>query len=181
MTVPNLLTSIRIILTPIFFIYVIDGQLLFALFVFIIAGLTDAFDGLVARVWGQKSRMGAILDPLADKLLIITAFIILPIKTHSIPVWLSVIVISRDILILLGVLILFLNSIKFEVRPSIISKITTCFQLITVILALLAEKMAFCIDIGMYLHILTGLVTIISGLHYMAFWFRLLGENQILS
>ncbi len=181
MTIPNLLTCIRIILAPIFFIYVIEGEIMFALCVFIIAGLTDAFDGLVARIWDQKSSMGAILDPLADKLLIITAFVTLPIKRHTIPAWLSAIVISRDIFILLGVLILFLSSIRFEVRPSVISKITTCLQLITVISALLGEEITFFIRIGVYLHVLTGAVTVISGLHYMAFWFGLFGEDHILS
>ncbi len=175
MTVPNLLTSIRIIFTPIFLIYIINDQITLALVVFLIAGITDALDGFIARVYHQDSKIGAILDPLADKLLVITAFITLPIKRHTIPAWLSAVVISRDILILLGVLILFLNSIKFEVRPSIISKITTCFQLITVISALLSEKIIFFMEIGPYLHLITGVFTTISGLHYMAFWFRLMG------
>ena len=154
---------------------------MFALYVFIIAGLTDAFDGLVARIWNQKSGIGAILDPLADKFLIITAFITLPIKRHTIPAWLSTIVISRDILILLGVLILFLNSIKFQVKPSITSKLTTCFQLVTVVSALLSEKIIFFMDIGPYLHIITAMLTVISGLQYMALWFRLLNGDHILS
>jgi len=181
MTVPNLLTSIRIILTPIFFIYLINDQLMSALVVFGIAGFTDGLDGLIARIYHQKSKIGAILDPLADKLLVITAFVILPIKRHTIPAWLSVIVISRDILILLGVLILFLNSIKFEVKPSIISKITTCLQFITVSFALLSEKIIFFVNISPYLYMLTAVFTISSGLHYMARWFQLMGENHILS
>ncbi len=177
MTVPNLLTSIRIILTPIFLIYIITDQVFLAFSVLVIAGLTDALDGFIARWYRQKSKIGAILDPLADKLLIITAYVAIPIKRHTIPPWLSAIVISRDILILLGVLILFLNSIRFEVKPSLVSKINTFFQIITVLSALLSERSPLFKDIGGYLYFLTATFTIISGLHYMAFWFRLMGEN----
>jgi len=178
MTVANLFTSIRIILTPIFLIYVVNDHVFLAFFVFVIAGLTDALDGIVARLYNQKSRIGAILDPLADKLLVITAYVTIPIKRHTIPAWLSTIVISRDVLILLGVLILFLNSVKFEIRPSCVSKITTCFQISTVLSALLSERCVFFEDIGPYLHMLTAVFTISSGLHYMGYWFRIISGNN---
>jgi cardiolipin synthase len=178
MTVANLFTSIRIILTPIFLIYVINDQVFLAFFVFVLAGLTDALDGIIARLCNQKSKVGAILDPLADKLLVITAYVTIPIKRHTIPAWLSAIVISRDVLILLGVLILFLNSIKFEIKPSCVSKITTCFQISTVLSALLSERFLFFKELNSYLHVLTAVFTISSGLHYMGYWFRLISENN---
>ncbi len=178
MTVANLFTSIRIILTPIFLIYVINNEIFLAFFVFVIAGLTDALDGIIARFCNQKSKIGAILDPLADKLLVITAYVTIPIKRHTIPAWLSAVVISRDVLILLGTLILFLNSIKFEIKPSCISKITTCFQICTVLSALLSERYAFFKDINPYLHIFTAVFTISSGLHYMWYWFNIINENN---
>ncbi len=178
MTIPNLFTAIRIILTPVFLVYVITDRIFLSLIVFIIAGITDALDGITARLFNQKSRIGAILDPLADKLLLMSAYVAIPIKRHTIPEWLSAIVISRDVLILLGVLILFLNSIKFEIRPSLISKMTTCFQIATVLFALLSERFIFFRDTGEYIHLVTAFFTIASGLHYMGYWFRLIGENN---
>jgi len=178
MTIPNLFTAIRVILTPVFLIYVITDRIFLSLIVFIIAGITDALDGIIARLFNQKSKIGAILDPLADKLLLMSAYVAIPIKRHTIPEWLSAIVISRDVLILLGVLILFLNSIKFEIKPSLISKMNTCLQVITVLSALLSERVLFFKEIGEYLHITTASFTIASGLHYMGYWFRLIGENN---
>ncbi|HBF42478.1 MAG TPA: CDP-diacylglycerol--glycerol-3-phosphate 3-phosphatidyltransferase [Desulfobacteraceae bacterium] len=178
MTIPNLITSIRIILAPIFIIYLINGKFLSALIVFIIAGLTDAADGLVARLFDQKSKLGSYLDPLADKILLVAAFITLSVM-GLIPSWLTVVVISRDILILLGVLILFLNGTDFVIRPSIWSKVTTCLQLGTVFIVLSKDYSMLFRQINIYLYWITGLFTISSGLHYMRHWFRMIGEGVI--
>ena len=132
MTVPNLITTIRIILVPVFIIYLINGEPELALFVFVIAGISDGIDGLVARLFNQKSRLGTLLDPLADKILLISAFVALAI-VGLLPSWITVTVISRDILILLGILVLFLYRIEINIKPSLLSKLTTCLQIITVI------------------------------------------------
>ena len=108
MTIPNLITSIRIILVPVFIIYIINDDFYSALVVFILAGLSDGADGLIARLFDQKSKLGAFLDPLADKFLLATAFVILSLRAF-IPSWLTVLVISRDVLILVGVLLLTSN------------------------------------------------------------------------
>ncbi len=177
MTVPNLITSIRIILTPIFIIYLLDDELLSALVVFMLAGLSDAADGLIARVFNQKSNLGAILDPIADKILLVAAFIVLSVKDF-IPPWLTVIVISRDILILLAVLILFLNKANFTMKPSFLSKTTTCLQLATVFDVLSANYFPIFQHFSVYLFWATGLLAVISFLQYLRQWFRILGEDQ---
>lgn len=177
MTIPNLITSIRIILAPIFVIYLINERFSSALIVFILAGLSDGADGLIARLFGQKSRLGTFLDPLADKILLIAAFVTLAI-INRIPPWLSVIVISRDVLILLGALILFLNNSHLTIRPSILSKMTTCLQLLTVFLVLAKEYVGIFMQFSHYILMLTGLLTISSGLHYMRYWFKMMGEES---
>ncbi|MEE9419435.1 MAG: CDP-alcohol phosphatidyltransferase family protein [Desulfatiglandaceae bacterium] len=178
MTIPNLITSLRIILVPIFVIYLINDDLLSALLVFILAGLSDGADGLVARLFDQKSKLGSYLDPLADKILLVTAFIVLAVRGF-IPPWLTVVVITRDILILLGVLILFLNGQDFTIRPTIVSKITTCLQLGTVFVVLSENQFHVSSQLVVYLFWTTGLLTISSGLHYMRYWFRMIGEGTL--
>ena len=176
MTVPNLITSLRIILTPIFIIYVLDEKYLLALIVFIIAGLSDAVDGFIARVFDQKSLLGAILDPIADKILLVTAFVVLSVK-DLVPDWLTVIVISRDVLILLAVLILFLNKDTFAIKPAFISKTTTFLQLVTVLNVLLTKYLGLFHQFSDYLFWSTGILVVTSFLHYMRQWFRIMGEE----
>jgi len=178
MTIPNLITSIRIILAPIFVIYLINDRFLSALVVFIFAGLSDGADGLLARLLHQKSKLGAYLDPLADKILLIAGFVVLSVRGF-VPPWLTVTVISRDVLILLGVLILFLNGTKFKIRPSVLSKMTTCLQIGTVLLVLSKNHFQPLSQISDYLFWVTGVFTITSGLHYMSYWFRLIGDSSL--
>jgi cardiolipin synthase (CMP-forming) len=178
MTIPNLITSLRIILTPIFIIYLINDELFPALVFFIVAGVSDAADGLIARLFNQKSKLGAFLDPLADKILLTSAFITLSARGH-VASWLTVVVISRDILILLGVLILFLNSQDFTAKPSIVSKMTTCLQLGTVFMVLSSDFIPYSHLVNNALFWLTGFMTVSSGLHYMYQWFQMMGEGPM--
>ncbi len=165
-------------MAPILVIYLINDRFLPALLVFVLAGLSDGADGLVARLFNQKSKLGTYLDPLADKILLVTAFIVLAAR-GVVPPWLTVIVISRDILILLGVLILFLNAQDFTIRPSILSKITTCLQLGTVFVVLSKGHFHFSTKVSLYLFWATTVFTISSGLHYMRWWFRTIGEGKL--
>jgi cardiolipin synthase len=176
MTVPNLITTIRIILTPIFIIYLLDGQFLSGLFVFMICVLSDGLDGTLARVFNQKSKLGSYLDPLADKMLLISAFIVLAVLGF-LPSWLTVLAISRDILIMLGIFILYLNGLKISIKPSILSKITTCLQFAAVIVVLSKDFLLSYLSFFPYLFYMTGFFTIISGLQYMHYWFRIIGEG----
>ena len=176
MTVPNLITTIRIILTPVFVIYLINDEFKLALIVFILCGVSDGADGMLARVLNQKSKLGAYMDPIADKIVLVAAFIVLSVRDF-LPSWLTVTVISRDILILLGVLVLFLNRLDFSMKPSILSKITTCLQFITVIAVLSRDYFSFISRYHVYIFYSTGLFTISSGLHYMHYRFGMTGEG----
>lgn len=135
MNIPNSLTIFRIILVPVVVILLMQGGFFMALMVFAIAGITDGLDGFLARALSQKTELGAYLDPLADKALLISSFMTLSVL-GIIPGWLTVIVISRDCIILLGVSVLFFMSVPFEVKPAFVSKLTTVSQIATVIAAL---------------------------------------------
>jgi len=177
MTIPNLITTLRIVLTPVFVIYVINDELIMGLIILIITGLSDGIDGLVARLFNQKSILGAYLDPLADKIILISAFIALSIRDF-LPSWLTVMVISRDILILLGIFILFLNEKKIEISPVVSSKITTCLQFLTVILVLSKDYVSDLVKYYPFLFYLTAIFTAVSFLQYMHQWFRMTGETK---
>ena len=137
----------------------------FALLVFTVAAISDGLDGLFARYLDQRTLLGAYLDPLADKLLLTSAFIMLAI-IQIVPGWLAVIVISRDILILLGVAVFAMADISIEIRPRITSKCTTVFQMSTIFFLLLDPKIPGADMIKWILCWLTAGITILSGLHY---------------
>ena len=129
LTYANQLTILRIVLIPAFVLLVVYGRLGAALLVFITAGATDALDGLIARRAGQRTSLGAWLDPMADKLLLVTTFIVLTLPgitlTNHIPLWLTVAVISRDIVIVSVVAIVNLAVGPRTFRPSLLGKATT--------------------------------------------------------
>ena len=133
--IPNTLTLLRILLTPLFAIFLIRQHFDLALLVFAIAALSDGVDGLVARLFRQKTTLGSFLDPAADKLLLVTAFVILAIQ-ELIPSWLTVIVITRDVLILFGVALFTITGRTFVPKPSMLSKITTVAQVASVLFVL---------------------------------------------
>ncbi len=168
LTIPNLITLTRILLTPLFIIFLIQGRYRRALIVFILAGLSDLADGLIARWWQQKSRLGSYLDPLADKLLMSTSFVTLSIS-RLIPSWLTVMVISRDVILGLGALILRLTDYPLVIKPSLAGKWTTTAQLLTVGLVLLAKAKLWHLPSGMLtaFFYLTGGLTALSGIHYI--------------
>ncbi len=177
MTIPNFVTLIRIILTPVFLVCLIDNRVFAALVVFIAASVSDGVDGMIARVFNQKSKIGAYMDPLADKILLITAFLTLAVK-GIIPSWLTAAVISRDIIIMLGILILLLNGVTFNMKPSILSKITTCAQLGTICIVLVNVCFAILTaNIITLAFFITGILTIVSGLGYMINWFKIINNN----
>ncbi|MGD9158924.1 MAG: CDP-alcohol phosphatidyltransferase family protein [Desulfobacteraceae bacterium] len=176
MTIPNIITMIRILLTPIFVIYLINDQLLTGLVILVICGVSDGLDGFIARVFKQKSKLGSYLDPLADKIILMSAFIALSIRGF-LPSWLSVTVISRDVLILIGVIILYLTGVDLNIKPVISSKITTCFQFTTVIAVLAREYLIPYQDYYIYLYYVTALFTIISFLQYLYQWQKMMADK----
>jgi len=168
----------RIILVPVFVIFLIQTEYDKALVTFMVAGLTDALDGTLARLLKCQTTLGAYLDPIADKLLLVTSFVTLAIF-GLIPGWLAVIVISRDFIILLGIAILSLMSVAYEIKPAVVGKITTALQVATIFLALLYKAvthdfqyywiMGFCWA--------TALFTVISGLVYIMRGIRILNKS----
>lgn len=176
MNIPNLLTLFRILLVPIFVILLIYGQTFYAFLAFMIAGVTDALDGFIARFFNQKTVLGAYLDPIADKLLLVTSYIVLAI-IGIIPPWLAVLVISRDIVILTGVAVLFLNHKFFEIRPTLLGKVSTFFQLTTVVIALSVTQPLLALQPFLTGSIyLAAALTLLSGFHYTFIWVRQMGE-----
>src|SRR3990167_4397692 len=162
MNIPNLLTIFRITLVPIFVIFVIHNDLWRALIIFILAGITDGLDGFIARLLNQRTVVGAYLDPIADKMLLMSAYIGLAFK-DMLPGWLSVIVVSRDIIILAGIAIISLMGKGTEIRPSVASKFTTVFQILTIIIILYPFPIFY---IRLFIPI-TAVLTILSGIQYM--------------
>jgi cardiolipin synthase (CMP-forming) len=177
LTIPNIITLARILLTPLFIIFLIQKRYPSALAVFLLAGFSDMADGLIARRWQQKSPLGAFLDPLADKLLMCSSFVTLSIY-HFIPPWLTVIVISRDVVLVLGVVLLKMVNFPVVVRPSLAGKLSTTTQIATVLLVLLARIWTVPPAGPKTLFYLTGALTTISGVHYILQALRGVGPSQ---
>lgn len=165
-SIPNILTIIRIVMTPLFVILLLKNLYGLALVFFCLAAASDGLDGFIARYFNQRTVIGAYLDPIADKFLLAAAFISLAIL-NIIPAWLTVLVISRDILILVGIAVISINDIKINIRPSIVSKCTTVVQLCTIFIVLFSFYVpAVGIAEQPVLWITAGL-TILSGFHYI--------------
>jgi cardiolipin synthase len=174
--IPNTLTILRILLTPLFAICLIKRSLESALLVFAVAAVTDGLDGMVARLFGQKTSLGAYLDPIADKLLLTTAFVTLAIQ-DIIPSWLTVIVITRDVIILFGVALLTIMDRRVEARPAMLSKITTVAQLTVVCSVLIGFHTPVPMTVQMPLFWFTAAMTTVSGLQYIYRGLNILNEE----
>ncbi len=140
LTAANQLTILRMLLIPAFVILLLYHYRGWALIVFLAAGLTDLLDGLIARATGQKTTLGAWLDPMADKLLLVTMFVMLTLpgtgSANRLPVWFTVLVISRDVAIVLTVAVVNLAVGPRTFRPSIFGKIATATYILTGVAAL---------------------------------------------
>ncbi|MGQ9812924.1 MAG: CDP-diacylglycerol--glycerol-3-phosphate 3-phosphatidyltransferase [Dissulfurimicrobium sp.] len=175
MNIPNLFTLIRIVMVPLLIIFLVNRRFFDALIVFGIAGATDAFDGLIARLLKQKTKIGAILDPIADKLLLTSSYVTLAV-VGMLPNWFAIVIISRDVIIVLGVLILFLLQGDVEIRPTILGKLTTLFQLSAIFIILSGKQFEVLIPLGQISGLAAVMLTILSGAHYMFLGISLLGR-----
>ena len=164
--IPNILSVIRILLVPLFVISLFRDFYNLALLIFAIAAISDVLDGLLARHLNQRTQLGSYLDPVADKLLLASAFIILAV-VKMVPGWLAVIVISRDVLIILGVVIFSIENVSFAIKPSIVGKCTTVAQISTILFVLLNPDIPGAYIVRCSLYWLTAGLTITSGLHYL--------------
>lgn len=165
-TLPNFLSLTRILLILPLLIYLINGSFFWALAIFVICALTDAADGMLARLMQQRTIIGSYLDPIADKLLTASSYLSLAIL-GLVPAWLTILIISRDVIIVGGLLILFWKAHFPKVQPTLVSKITTVLQLSTIMVVLLAQIK----PIGPFLLFIliwaTGGFTLISGFQYI--------------
>lgn len=135
MTIPNIITIIRFVLIPVFSYLVLYGRLGQALVVFFFAAVSDVLDGVTARLFQQRSTLGSFLDPIVDKVLLSTAFVVLGVA-RIIPLWVMVLVLARDLVVLGGLLFLLVKSRGLDLKPSWWGKIATGAQACLVIVAL---------------------------------------------
>lgn len=169
-TVPNILTVFRIFITPAFVVVFFSENYVLALTLFVLAGITDGLDGFLARILDQRSKLGAMIDPLADKFLLLTTFICLGVQ-QWVPFWLIVVVISRDLIIIGGLFILHLLgvNIKNKISPTIDSKLNTLFQIVLILVTLTANifEIGAMSGLATSLIYLVGILTIFSGVKYV--------------
>lgn len=166
MNIPNTLTIFRILLVPGFIGLLVYERYDYGLAVFLLAGLTDALDGIIARLANQRTMLGTYLDPLADKLLLSSGFVTLGVL-HLIPLWAAIIVVSRDVILLAGTVIAQLTESAADITPTMAGKITTVLQLAYVILVIFLSWRDM--DLGVLTPLLYLLIvfTLASGLHYL--------------
>ncbi len=170
--IPNTLTIIRIVIIPVFITMIIYNRYNYALSLFVIAALTDAFDGLFARLTNQKTRLGTFLDPLADKFLLVTSFILFAVYGW-IPKWLAITVISRDLIVVIGWFLLYLITHNSIIEPVLLGKTAIALQVITLAYVLININLSSPRPIPDILLFFTAAITAISGLQYIYKGFKL--------
>jgi cardiolipin synthase len=188
LTVPNLLTVFRMVLIPVFVTLLFYRRFSLALGVFVLAGLTDGLDGLLARRFKQQSQLGTVLDPIADKLMLVTAFIVLsmrsifpqPLPSHlPVPFWVTVAVISRDVFIIVGAAAINIMTGFRGFRPSWLGKFNTTAQIGGIATIMFAASVPH--YTGYYLPTVYATVftlAVLSGLHYIFFASKLMNEDR---
>jgi cardiolipin synthase len=188
LTVPNMLTVFRMVLIPVFVTLLFYQRFVLALAAFAIAGFTDGLDGLLARRFDQQSQLGTVLDPIADKLMLVTAFIVLsmrsvfpqPLPGHlPVPFWVTVAVISRDVFIIVGAAAINIMTGFRGFRPSWLGKLNTTVQIGGIAAIMFAASVPY--YTGYYLptvYVVVFTLAILSGLHYIFFASKLLNEDR---
>jgi len=181
LTIANQLTILRIVLVPAFVLMMVYGRLGQALLIFLVAGITDGLDGLAARLTGQRTSIGAWLDPMADKLLLVTTFIVLTLPslplTNHLPVWLTVLVISRDVVIVAFVAIVNLAVGRRTFTPSLLGKSATVAFILTSVVMLYynyLRQTSVLIDIGIWTSLT---LTVLSSADYFFRVRRIVNER----
>jgi cardiolipin synthase len=187
-TVPNMLTVFRMVLIPVFVTMLFYRRFILALAVFVCAGLTDGLDGILARRFDQRSQLGTVLDPIADKLMMVTAFIVLsmrsifpaPVPSHlPVPFWVTITVISRDVFIIVGAAAINIMTGFRGFRPSWLGKVNTTVQIVAIAAIMFAASVPY--YTGYYLPTIYATVftfAVLSGLHYIFFASKLLNEDR---
>ena len=180
LTLANQLTLVRLLLVPVLVILVIYGYSGWALITFVVAGVTDGLDGLIARRSGGPTSLGALLDPMADKLLLVSTFVVLTMPSldlaNRLPIWLTVLVISRDVIIVLTVAAVNLAVDRFTFPPSILGKIATFVYILTGSVMLFfnyLDRPSMVVTAAIWASLA---VTLASGFHYIVHAARLVNR-----
>jgi cardiolipin synthase len=170
MNLPNLITIARILMVPFIIWLIISGEMLAAFIAFLVAGVSDGVDGFLAKRWSQVTALGAHLDPLADKLLLVSIFVALGVGSY-LPPWLVILVVSRDLLILGGLMVAWVMHRPMPIKPLVISKVNTFGQILLVgsVLGVLGLGLEFprLLQLGSFA---VGALTVISGAVYLRDW-----------
>jgi cardiolipin synthase (CMP-forming) len=172
LSIPNLITLGRIILVPIVVWAITSGEMRAAFFLFLAAGISDAVDGFLAKRFHMASELGALIDPLADKALIVSIYVALGIAA-ALPISLVILVVSRDIMIIAGFMLSWLVGKPMPVRPLPVSKLNTVVQILLASLVLAEQGFGF--DVAVTVKVMIGLVavlTLLSIVFYLAEWLR---------
>jgi cardiolipin synthase (CMP-forming) len=172
LSIPNLITLGRILLVPVLVWAITAGEMRIAFFLFLAAGISDAVDGFLAKRFGMATELGAYLDPLADKAMLVSIYIALGI-TEAVPRWLVILVVSRDIMIVSAVILSWLVDKPVPLKPLMVSKLNTVAQIVLALVVMAA--LAFNFDAGIAVMALTALVaalTLLSVAFYVAEWVR---------
>ena len=176
--IPNFITLGRVISVPVVFWLLLTGESKLAFIVFVAAGISDAVDGYLAKRFDWRTELGAYLDPLADKLLIVSIFIALGVKAE-LPLWLVIAVVSRDILIVLAIMLSWLLDHPVRIKPLVVSKANTVAQLVLASLVLADEGFLLGLDtLRIVMVWVTGVLTLASLAAYLKAWLRHMTGNE---
>ena len=178
MNIPNLISIFRILLVPVIIWLLAAKRFDEALILFFIAAISDGLDGALARLLKQQTKLGAYLDPIADKALLVSIYIVLGMH-GIIPLWVVIAVVFRDILIVCGTVFLFILGREVTIQPLKVSKLNTFLQLALVIYLLIQLSIGIHVPYVIpYLYWLVGMTTIVSGAAYLSIWLSRLNNKQ---
>jgi cardiolipin synthase len=172
LSIPNLITLARILMVPVIVWAIASNQMRVAFALFLVAGLSDLVDGFLAKRFGMATELGAYLDPLADKAMIVSIYVALGIS-DIIPRWLVILVVSRDIMIVAAVILSWVVDKPVKLKPLMVSKVNTVAQVLLALLVLASLSIRF--EAGIAIDILTVIVailTLLSVVFYVAAWVR---------
>ena len=172
MNVPNIITLLRIAATPFAVWMILEGYLMWAFWVFVIAGISDAVDGFIAKRFNMETELGKFLDPLADKALLVSVYVSLGIE-GLIPNWLVILVVFRDVFIVGGALLFETMTHSLTMQPLMVSKVNTTLQIVLAAAVMANAGYGIELDGGLdALVVATALATVLSGLSYAVVWIR---------
>ena len=172
MSIPNLITLARILLVPVVIWAITSGEMRIAFLLFLVAGISDAVDGFLAKQFGMVTELGTVLDPLADKAMIVSIYVALGVA-GAIPHWLVILVVSRDIMIVGAVMLSWLIDKPIALRPLMVSKLNTVAQIVLALLVLAALGLDFEAESAiMVMMALVAVLTLLSIAFYVAEWVR---------